>query len=74
MSANRIPKKDFKVSSEGKKKSRKTFKMVERLCHVMPITSLKSPNNGKDDDDDDDDIDGKLKNILTTIYAFQIGL
>jgi hypothetical protein len=46
-------KKDFKVSTEREKKFRKTFEMVEGICHVMLVTGLKMRNTEKDYDDDD---------------------
>jgi hypothetical protein len=45
------PQKDFKVSTERDKKIRKTFEVLEGFCHIMLITSLKTPNTGMDDDD-----------------------
>jgi hypothetical protein len=46
------PQKHFKVSTERERKLRKTFEMMEELCHVMLITGLKRPNTGKNDDDE----------------------
>jgi hypothetical protein len=36
-----------------REKFRKIFETMEGLYHVMPVTDLKRPNNGKDDDDYD---------------------
>jgi hypothetical protein len=47
------PQEDFEVPAGKEKKFRKTFETMKGLCHVMPITSLKRPNAGKDDDDYD---------------------
>jgi hypothetical protein len=54
MSANKIPIKILQYQAKGKKKFIKIFEVNEGLCHVMLVTGLKRPNNGKDDDDDDD--------------------
>jgi hypothetical protein len=42
MSADRIPKKNLKYQLK-----RKTFEMMEGLCHIMPVTGLKRLNNAK---------------------------
>jgi hypothetical protein len=51
MSSNRFPKKDFKLSTERKKKFGKTTKATERFCFVISITGLNRPNSRKDNDD-----------------------
>jgi hypothetical protein len=50
MSADRIPEKDFKVSTE-REKIRETSETVEGLCHIMPVVrGLKRHSTGKDED------------------------